>query len=244
MRRVARLVVIVLVPSLVVGCDRPDDGESAGSGGTTAGDPLPLPTCELVSKTPLADENEVAPNGQTGARILSAIPESLHTSLHWDYSSTSGIEVEVPGSIGISSVLDLTFSVPAEPQFFFEDWTVVYPDGDVHLDVEVVCEDLVTTTLDVDMVTDDGTISLNLTGLRVRLGPDRPDYDDVAKPFLHQTLAMATPEVNFLKPETLPASEEKTITMEFDYDGMSVEGDIRVYAKGSTATYEHWVARW
>jgi hypothetical protein len=240
-----RLGVILSLPLLVAGCDRSDEGDdSAGSGGTTVGDPLPQPTCELVSKTELADENEVAPNGQTGARILSALPESLHTSLHWDYSSLSGIEVEIPESVGLSSVLDLTFSLPAEPQFFFEDWTVVRPEGDYQIDVELVCHDLVTTTLDVDMVTDDGAISLSLTGLRVRLGPDRPDYDDVAKPYIHQTLAMATPEVNFLKPEALRASEEKTITMEFDYDGMSVAGDIRVYAEGSTATYEHWVAKW
>ncbi|KIG15460.1 hypothetical protein DB30_05577 [Enhygromyxa salina] len=34
------------------------------------------------SKTQLADEDEVPPNGQTGAQILAGVPESFHTSLH------------------------------------------------------------------------------------------------------------------------------------------------------------------
>jgi hypothetical protein len=241
---VSRLGVMLSLPLLLVaGCDGSDEGDdSVGAVGMTV-DPV-QPTCELVSKTELADENEVAPNGQTGARILSAIPESLHTSLHWDDSTPYGIEVEIPESVGLSSVLDLTFSLPAEPRFFFEDWTAVRAEGEYQVDVELVCHDLVTTTLDVDMVTDDGAISLELTGLRVMLAPDRPEYDHVAKPLLLHTLEMATPEVNFLKPEALPANEEKTISMEFDYDGMSVEGAITVYAEGSSATHTHWVARW
>lgn len=243
MSRAARLIVILSV--LVAGCDRSDTDESTGSGGTTAGGHVEQPTCKLVSKTELADENEVAPNGQTGARILAAIPESLHTSLNWDFSTTSsGIEVEVPGSIGLSSVLDLSFSLPSEPQFFFEDWKVVYPDGEVDQDIEVTCDDNVTTILDVTMVTEDGTISLNLDGLTVRLGPDRPNYDYVAKPLVYESVAMTTPEVNFLRPEAVPASTDKTISMEFDFDGMSVHGAIIVYAEGASATYEHLVARW
>jgi hypothetical protein len=243
MRKVSRLV--VLSPLLVVGCDHSSADESSGSGGTTTGGQPQVPTCELASRTELADENEVAPNGQTGAKILATVPESLHTTLNWDFSTvSSGVEVEVPGSIGLSSVLDLTFSLPSEPRFYFEDWIVVEPSGDYHVDVEVICEDSVTTTLDVNMVTEDGTISLNLTGLTVRLGPDDPDFDYVAKPLLYQTVAMTTPEVNFLKPEALPASTDKTIAMEFDFDGVSVEGAIIVYAEGSSATYEHLVARW
>jgi hypothetical protein len=156
----------------------------------------------------------------------------------------TGVEVEVPGSIGLSSVLDLSFSLPSEPRFFFEDWIVVEPSGDVHVDVEVICDDYVTTVLDVTMATEDGTISLNLTGLTVRLGPDRPDWDYVAKPFVSETVAMATPAVNFLKPEALAASTDKTIAMEFDFDGVSVDGAIIVYAEGSSTTYEHLVARW
>jgi hypothetical protein len=203
-----------------------------------------VPTCKVASRTELADENEVAPNGQTGAKILATVPEALHTSLHWDFSTLSGIEVEVPAAIGLSSVLDLSFSLPSEPRFFFEDWTVVYPDGYVDVDVYHECVDLVTTTLDVNMVTEDGTISLNLTGLTVRLGPDDPDFDYVAKPFVTETVAMATPVVNFLKPEALAASTDKTIAMQFDFDGVSVNGAITVYAEGSAATYEHLVARW
>lgn len=244
-RTVARLLVILSLPPSVAGCERPEAGDSSGSGGTTAGSNDPLPKCELASRTELADGNEVAPNGQTGAKILAAVPESLHTSLHWDFSTlSSGIEVEVPGAIGLSAVLDLSFSFPSEPRFFFEDWTVVYPDGDVHLDVEVICDDYVTTAVDVNMETEDGTISLNLTGLTVRLGPDRPDWDYVAKPLLYGTVAMTTPEVNFVRPEALPASTDKTISMEFDFDGVTVDGAIIVYAEGSTATYEHLVARW
>jgi hypothetical protein len=189
----------------------------------------------------LADENEVAPNGQTGAQILAAVPEALHTSLHWDFS-TSGMEVEVPGSIGLSTELDLSFSFPSKPQFFFEDRIAVDPSGDVDLDVEVICEDYVTTTLDVTVVTEDGTISLDLTGLTVRLGPNRPETDYVAKPSAYETVAMATPEVNFLKPEALAASTDKTISIVFD--GLSTEGALIVYAESSSATHEHLVARW
>jgi hypothetical protein len=201
--------------------------------------------CELVSRTELTDENEVAPNGQTGANILAAVPESLHTSLDWDLSTlSSGVEVEVPGAIGLSAALDLQFSFPAQPRFFYEDRTVVYPDGDLDPEVAVTCDDYITTALDVNLATEDGTISLSLTGLTVLLGPDRPEKDDVAKPFVRETRAMTTPEVNFLKPEALPAGTDKTISLSFDYDGISVEGALTVYAEGETATYEQLVARW
>ncbi|PRQ03506.1 hypothetical protein ENSA5_15360 [Enhygromyxa salina] len=211
----------------------------------TTGGHVQSPTCELASRTELADENVVAPNGQTGAKILATVPESLHTSLHWDFSSlVTGVEVEVPGSIGLSSVLDLSFSFPSEPRFYFEDWMVVYPDADNHGQVAYECLDMVTTTLDVNMVTEDGTISLNLTGLKVGLNPDDPETDYVAKPLIYQTVAMTTPVVNFLQPEALPASTDKTIVMEFDFDGVSVDGAIIVHAEGSSATYEHLVARW
>jgi hypothetical protein len=241
--KVPGYLVLLLLSLSVAGCDRSDevDGDSAGSVGTTGGSNGDKPTCEIVSKIELADENEVAPNGQTGAQILAAVPESLHTSLHWDFS-TSGIEVEVPGSIGLSTELDLSFSFPSEPRFFFEDRTVVDPSGPVDLDVEVICEDYVTTTLDVTVVTEDETILLDLTGLTVRLGPDRPETDYVAKPSVYETLAMVGPEVNFLKPEALTASTDKTISMVFD--GLSIEGALIVYAEGPTATHEHLVARW
>lgn len=244
MGRTARLVVFLSWLPFAAACDRAGADESSGSGHPTSGGPPPEPTCELTSRTELTDENEVAPNGQTGAKILAAVPESLHTTLNWNFSEMyTGVEVEVPGSIGLSAVLDLSFIVPADPRFFFEDRTAVYPEGD-GADVEVVCEDYVTTELDVNMVTEDGTISLNLTGLTVRLGPDDPSRDFVAKPLLYETAAMATPEVNFLKPEALPAGIDKTITMEFDFDGMSVDGTIIIYAEGSSATYEHAVAKW
>jgi hypothetical protein len=229
--KVAGPVVILSLPLFVAGC--PDEGHYN----------VQEPTCELASKTELADENEVAPNGQTGAQILAAVPASHHTSLNWVFS-TSKNEVEVPGSIGLGTELDLTFSFPSQPQFFFEDRIVVEPPGEIQLDVAVICEDYVTTTVDVTVMTQDMTISLDLPGLTVRLGPDRPEpgYVDVAKPFLSATAAMATPEVNFLKPEALAASTDKHIAMEFD--GLSIEGALTVYAEGSSETHEHLVARW
>lgn len=188
----------------------------------------------------LADANEVAPNGQTGSQILAAIPESLHTSLHWDFSS-SEIEVEVPGAIGLSTGLGLTFSFPSEPEFYFEDRIVLTPSGEIQWDVAVICEDYVTTTVDVTVATEDGTIALDLEGLTVRLGPDDPETNYAAKPWVYETVAMATVEVNFLHPEALAASRDKTISMVFD--GPSIEGALVVHAEGSS-TYEHLVARW
>lgn len=243
MMKIARLAVSLSLLPLAVGCDNSDessvaDGKTAGGTGQTA-------TCELVSRTELADENEVAPNGQSGARILAAVPEARHTTLHWDFSTrSSGVEVEVPGSIGLSTALDLTFSFPAEPRFFFEDWTTVYPSGDYQPDVELFCDDYVKTTLDVTMVTGDGTISLNLTGLTIALGSDRPEKGYVATPLVYEPVAMATPKVNFLKPESLPADTDKTIALGFDFDGQSIDGAIIVQAEGSSATYMHLVARW
>lgn len=248
MTKVVRLVVILLSPPLVAGCDRPGAGDSSESDdGKTTGDPTTgggqKATCELASKIELADENELAPNGQTGSQILAAMPESLETSLHWDFStSTSDIEVEVPGSIGLSTGLGLSFSFPSEPKFFFEDRIVVIPPGEAELDVEVICEDYVTTTVDVTLATEDGTIAVELTGLTVRLGPDRPETDYVAKPSVFETVAMESLKVNFLKPEALTAGRDKTISMAFD--GQSSEGALIVYAEGSSTTYEHLVARW
>lgn len=151
-------------------------------------------------------------------------------------------EVEVPGSIGLSTGLDLSFSFPSEPQFFFEDRKTVYPSGEIVVDIAVICEDYVTTTVDVTLVTDDGTIALDLPGLTVRLGPDDPATDHVAKPWLYQTAEMESFEVSFLQPEALAASGDKTVSMVID--GQSIEGSLIVYAEGSSTSYEHLVARW
>lgn len=232
---VARLVAISSLPLCVAACNRSGADDSPGS------DDGQKPTCELTAKIELADENEVAPNGQSGAQILAAVPESLHTSLHWDLS-TSRIEVEVPGTTGLSTELNLSFSFAAQPEFFFEDRVAVDASGNIELDVEVICEDYVTTTLDLTMLTEDGTIALDLAGLTVRLGPDRPETDYIARPSVHETVAMENLTVNFLKPEALAASRDKTISMVFD--GSSIEGALIVYAEGSSANYEHLVARW
>lgn len=243
MRDLSRLVLLFALSA--AGCDRPATDDSSGTNGSADDGQVQKATCEVRTRTELADENEVAPNGQTGAKILAAVPPSLHTSLAWDFSTlSSGIEVEVPGAIGLSAVLDLSFTFPAEPRHFFEDRIVVEPSGDVDVDLDVVCEDYVTTVVDVSMATEDGTIALVLSGLTVRLGPDRPETDYVARPFLRETLAMSTPEVNFLKPVARAASLDKTLSMQFDYDGLSVSGDIIVYAETSSTTYEHLVAKW
>lgn len=225
--------VLLSLTLLVAGCEDP----------AHAVDDWQLPTCELASRTKLADADVVAPNGQSGAQILAAVPASLHTALQWDLSSSTGIEVEVPGSSGASTEIDLTFGFAPQPEFFFEDRIVVeHPgNGDIYYDIAVICDDYVTTSLDVSLVSADGTISLALTGVTVRLGPDDPPYV-VAKPFASQTSAIATPQVNFLKPEALAASANKNIAMEFD--GTAITGAITVYAQGTSETYEHLVARW
>jgi hypothetical protein len=241
----SRLAVVVLFTLSALGCEGTVVDDPSGPDGSSDGGQAQRPTCEVVSVSELADEHEVAPNGQTGAKLLAAVPASHHTSLAWELSTmSSGVEVEVPGTTGPSAVLDLSFSVPAEPRFWFEDRVVVEPDGDVTLDVEVICEDYVTTVVDVNIVTEDGTISLSLTGVTVRLGPDRPETDEVARPFVHETLAMPTPEVNFSKPVMLAASLDKVLALVFDHESGSVAGAITVYANTDSATYEQLVARW
>jgi hypothetical protein len=59
--------VVNLVLLLVAGCG------SSESNDTTAGPIGQKPTCELATRTELVDENEVAPNGQTGAKIRAAV---------------------------------------------------------------------------------------------------------------------------------------------------------------------------
>ena len=230
-----RLLVALSVPAFVMGCDGSGSSETTGTGpvGQKA-------TCELTSRTEIADADELMANGQSGALLLATVPDSLQTTLHWDLS-TSGIEVEVPGSVGLSTPLDLSFTLPAEPQFFYEDWSVVYPPGDV-LDVEVICDDYVTTSVDVTLVTEDGTISTTLTGLTARLGSDDPQHGYVAKPLVYETVDMASPAVNFVSPEALPASPDKIIG--FLFDGQVTQGSITVFADGSSETYRQQVARW
>lgn len=227
---------------VIVGCDRsgsedppPELGTAGGSGGNQQ------ISCELGTSTMLASPDEVAPNGQSGAALLAAIPDSLQTSLHWDLS-TADIVVEVTGATGLSSEVSFGFSLPQEPQFSFEDWVAVDPSGEVQQDLDVTCEDVITTSVDVSVEAEDGTVSLQLMGLRVALGPDDPSTNFVAKPLMLQTLAMATPEVNFLQPEVLSADADKTISIVFD--GQSTQGSFIVRAQGSGGEYEHSVAQW
>ena len=236
MNRAERLLLVVLsVPAFVAGCDGSGSSETTGTGpvGQKA-------TCELTSRTEITDADELMANGQSGALLLAAVPDSLQTTLHWDLS-TSGVEVEVPGSVGLSTPLDLSFTLPAAPQFFYEDWIVVYPPGDV-LDVEVICDDYVTTSVDAILVTEDGTISTTLTGLTARLGPDDPQRGYVAKPLVYETVDMASPAVNFVSPEALPANPDKIIG--FLFDGQVTQGSITIFADGSSETYRQQVARW
>ena len=234
--------------ALLLGLAAAGCGDSTGEGDSgrsdDRGDHGEKPTCELRSVTDLADENELAPNGQTGAEIVSAVPASVQTTLLWDFASaTSGTEVEVPKATGVTVALELTFTWPAQPRFAFEDWELVEPSGDSIVDVDVVCEDYVTTVLDVELATADGAIAVSLTGVTVRLGPDRAELDELARPYSSETVAMPSLRVDFVEPVSEPASSDKTLDLVFGEDG-SVEGAIVVYAQTGTETYEHAVARW
>lgn len=234
---------MAVVSVSVSACDnsRSDESGATTSAATTntGGEDGPLESpCKLVSLTELADEHEVAPNQRSGSEILAAVPESLHTALHWDFSTTGGIEVEVPGTVGLSTGFDVSFTFPAEPKFYFEDVAVADPDSLVYME----CYGTVMTTVDVHMESDDGTILLDLTDVPIRLGPHRPEDDHVAKPMTHQDVVIATLEVNFLKPEALVANPEKRISILFD--GLSTRGSFVVYGEGSSRTYQHLVARW
>lgn len=221
-----------------LGCDRDrdSDDESSSSGSADSGDPGPV--CELASTVELADANAVAPNGRTGAEILAAIPESFQTTLHWSFSNNK-VEVEVPGTSGQSSTLNLTFTLPPDPVFHFEEW-VVAPTFDGN--VAITCDDYVKTTLDVTAETQDGVLLLNLAAVEVKLGRDDPSIEHWAKPFVIATRPLTSPVVEFVEPVAQPADLEKEVAISFD--DPEVKGDITVYATSSNEKYWIVVARW
>lgn len=181
----------------------------------------------------LADADAVAPNGRTGSEILAAIPESFQTTLHWDLS-TSYVEVEVQDAFGQSSTLNLTFTLPPVPEFYFEDRTST--SG------ETICDDYVKTTLDVKAETQDGGLLLDLPAVEVRLGTDDPGTGYWAKPFVVATRPLTSPVVEFVSPIAQPADSEKDLALSFD--NPEVTGGITVYATSSNETYQIVVARW
>jgi hypothetical protein len=198
------------------------------------------PTCELMSTIELADPDEVAPNGKTGAQILAAIPPSLHSTLIWDLSSSYST-VEIPAVMSPDTDVDLTFTVPAQPRFYFEDREAVFPPGDIHYDVAVICGDSVWTTIDMTMVTADGTIDLALTDVTVRL-VGFPDDDEPTHPYVWAKTPIPTLDVAFVQPEALPTNADKTIIIELD--GQLNEGALIVEAEGSSKIYQRTIARW
>ena len=221
-----------------MGCDRGSDSDAGSSAGDDADSGDPVATCELASTVELMDADVVAPNGRTGSEILAAIPESFQTTLHWDLSN-SKVEVEVHDAVGQSSALNLTFTLPAAPKFYFEDRVVARTTDN---DVAVVCDDYVKTTLDIKAETQDGALSFDLPAVEVKLGPDDPSIGYWAKPFVLATRPLTSPAVDFVAPVAQPADSEKEVAISFD--GPAVTGDITVFATTSKETYRIVVARW
>lgn len=186
----------------------------------------------------LADADVVAPNGRTGSEILAAIPESFQTTLNWDLS-TSKVEVEVQDAVGQSSALNLTFTLPAAPKFYFEDRVESSASND---GVALICDDYVKTTLDVTAETQDGALVLDLPAVEVRLGPDEPGEGYWAKPFVVATRPLLSPVVEFVSPVAQVADSEKDVAISFDIP--EVTGGITVYATTSSETHRIVVARW
>lgn len=220
----------------VLGCNTQSASEDSSDDDTSSGGPVAA--CEVTSVVELENADVVAPNGRTGAEILAAIPESFQTTLNWDLSNST-VEVDVDEALGQSSTLNLTFTLPPDPKFEYEDRTVV-PGSDEG--VEVICEDYVKTTLDVSAATRDGALSIKLLAVEVKLGPDDPGAGYWAKPFVLTTRALASPVVEFVAPVVQPADGEKDVAIRFDDPG--VTGAITVYATTSSETHRIVVARW
>ncbi|NVB42980.1 hypothetical protein G6O69_34480 [Pseudenhygromyxa sp. WMMC2535] len=237
--RIARYVGALLA-TVALGCEGPSADEAGDVSGDTATEGS-KPTCELVSTTELAGVDTIAPNGRSGADILAVIPESFETTLTWDLSSLSA-EVEVLDASGQSSALTLTFDVPMNPQVFFEDWEAMDASGEVVQDVDVVCDDFVRTAIGVSAETEDGALAIELSGLDVGFGPDHPETEDWAKPFIHAARDLSSPSVNFLAPVAQPADAGKTLGLIFD--APQITGSLTVYATSSEETYRLVVARW
>ncbi|NVB43269.1 hypothetical protein G6O69_35925 [Pseudenhygromyxa sp. WMMC2535] len=222
------------------GCDAGTDGDTSDSEiGEDGGDAMIQ--CELVDTLALVDADEVAPNGKAGAEILAAVPDSFLTTLHWDLSN-SRVEVEVEGTVGQSSSLELGFTLAADPVFVFEDWAAMNSQGEVVSEGEVVCEDYVRTSLDLTAHTMDGALSIALPSVDVRLGPDYPEFGILAEPFILKTAQLASPEVAFVSPVVQPADNDKTVALIFEGEGVS--GTITAYATVGDDVHQIVVSRW
>ncbi len=231
-------VLFLCIPLLALGCDREGDSDTGSSSGDDANSGAPVAACEIASTIELTDADAVAPNGRTGSEILAAIPESFQTTLHWNLSN-SKVQVEVQEAVGQSSTLNLTFTLPPVPVFYFED-RVVVPTLDEG--VAVKCDDYVKTALDVKAETQDGALSFDLPAVEVKLGPDDPGMGYWARPFVLTTQPLMSPVVEFVAPVAQPADSEKHVAISFDDPGIT--GAITVYATSSKETYRIVVARW
>jgi hypothetical protein len=135
-------------------------------------------------------------------------------------------------------MLTLTFTLPPNPEFAFEDRVVAPTAGNI----DVFCDDYVKTTLDVTAETQDGALSLDLPAVEVRLGTDDPGAGYWAKPFVVATQPLMSPAVEFVSPVAQPADSEKEVAIIFD--NPEVTGGITVYATSSNERYQIVVARW
>ena len=217
-------------------CDGGKNEDAEGPTSDDASSEDPGPPCEIVSTVVLADADTVAPNGRTGSEILAAIPESFQTTLQWSLSNSS-VEVEVRDTVGQSSTLNLTFTLPEAPTFYFED-----RESTADENTDRTCDDYVKTTLDVTADTQDGALSIALPAVEVKLGPDDPSTGYLAKAFVLTTQPLASPEVEFVTPVAQPADSEKDVAISFD--APRVTGAITAYATSSAKTHRIVVARW
>lgn len=223
----------VLLAGLVAACgDTPSAPDPVGDGPE-----IPPAECELISTTPLADANEVAPNGRSGAEIIAVIPEDFETNLHWDFVNESGeVEVEVVGATNPSTGLSLAFDVPAAPTFRFEDYEPTEETRRFH---DVTCDDRVVTTIGLSMTTGDGAIDVSIPAVEVRLSDADSGFPD---PMVFGRTAMATPLVNFVTPVAQPADVDKRLSMVFDVAG--VTGNLAAFTTAGESEYAIWVAEW
>lgn len=217
--------------------DTADNSADSHTDSNTSSGP-PLVACEVASEFELASVDEVAPNGRSAAELLDAIPDSFQTTLHWDESSSS-VEVEIEGVSGQSSTFDLTFTLPANPTYWYEERVVV---DEMNQDVAVICDDYVKTKLDIHAETQDGALDFDLNGVEVKLGSSDPNVQSWATPFILTSAALSSPEVDFIAPVSQAADSNKDIA--FSFDGPGVSGAITVYASDSSDTHRLILARW
>ncbi|GEM_PF-6182330 len=234
----SRILALSFLCVALTACDtNRDDSSSDAADASTP----PNPTCQLQSTVELDGPDTLAPNGRTGADLLSQIPDTFQTTLHW-VLSTSQVEVEVVGASGPSSTLDLGFSLSADPKFYFDDWEAVRASGEIVTAVDVFCDDYIRTSIDITADTQDGALDLTMSGVDVRLGTDDPTSGAPLTPFVLDTQQRESPQIDFVTPVAQAADAEKTVA--FSFDGAELTGSIMAYATASDDTHFIVVAKW